>query len=69
MHARGGAIGQALPLGAAGSLLRSVAFFDGGGATVPALVLALWAVLGATLIALSAGRSRRRASGAPHHAA
>lgn len=64
-----GAIGQALPLGAAGSLLRSVAFFGGGGATVPALVLALWAVLGATLIALSSGRSRRRASRAPHHAA
>lgn len=63
-----GEIGQGLPLGAAGSLLRSVAFFDGGGATTPALVLAIWAVFGAVLIVVSAGRSRRRASAAVHRA-
>lgn len=63
-----GAIGQGLPLGAAGTLLRSVAFFDGGGALVPALVLTAWTVFGTVLIVLSASRSRRRATAAAHRA-
>lgn len=48
-----GAIGQWLPPGAAGSLLRSVAFFDGSGATTSLAVLVLWSLLGA--LALLAG--------------
>jgi hypothetical protein len=41
-----GALGQLLPPGAGGSLLRSTAFFDGAAATGPLAVLAAWAVLG-----------------------
>ncbi|MGW1294828.1 ABC transporter permease [Streptomyces sp. NPDC002533] len=41
-----GAIGQWLPPGAGGSLLRSVAFFDGSAAGGPLLTLSLWSVLG-----------------------
>ncbi|NBE54739.1 ABC transporter permease, partial [Streptomyces boluensis] len=41
-----GALGQWLPPGAGGSLLRSVSFFDGAQAARPALVLGLWAVMG-----------------------
>lgn len=52
-----GLIGQWLPPGAGGSLLRSVAYFDGGGAGGPALTLTLWAVLG--LIAVLIGGRRR----------
>jgi hypothetical protein len=41
-----GAIGQMLPPGAGGSLLRSTAFFDGSGGTAPLAVLAAWVALG-----------------------
>ncbi|OCC12678.1 hypothetical protein [Streptomyces sp. PTY087I2] len=41
-----GMIGQWLPPGAGGSLLRSVAFFDGSAAGGPLLTLSLWSVLG-----------------------
>ncbi|KAF4410477.1 MULTISPECIES: ABC transporter permease [Streptomyces] len=54
-----GALGQLLPPGAGASLLRSVAFFDGAGAAVPALTLTAWAVLG--LLATVLGRPSRRA--------
>ncbi|WP_406143687.1 hypothetical protein [Streptomyces sp. NBC_01012] len=54
-------LGQLLPPGAAGSLLRSNAFFDSAGAALPALVLTLWVVLGATL-ALAADRRGRRSA-------
>ncbi|HET6858022.1 MAG TPA: ABC transporter permease [Streptomyces sp.] len=57
-----GAIGQWLPPGAGGSLLRSVAFFDGSAAGLPLLVLALWAALGLAAV-LTGGR--RRAADAP----
>ncbi|MDX2404190.1 ABC transporter permease [Streptomyces microflavus] len=50
-----GVIGQWLPPGAGGSLLRSVAFFDGSAAGGPALVLALWSALGLAAV-LIAGR-------------
>ena len=53
-----GAIGQWLPPGAGGSLLRSVAFFDGAAASGAALVLAAWAVLG--LAAVLTGGHRRK---------
>lgn len=52
-------LGQLLPPGAAGTALRSVAFFDGAGAGVPLLVLTAWLVGGVALAALP---SRRRAA-------
>lgn len=51
-----GLIGQWLPPGAGGSLIRSVAFFDGAAAGPALLTLALWAVLG--LAAVLAGARR-----------
>lgn len=53
-----GALGQLLPPGAAASLLRSVAFFDGAGAGAPLLVLLAWA--GAALALLGVGMLRER---------
>ncbi|EPH46407.1 hypothetical protein STRAU_0543 [Streptomyces aurantiacus JA 4570] len=53
-----GVIGQLLPPGAGGSLLRSTAFFDGAAATGPAVTLAVWAALG--LAAVLAGGRRGR---------
>jgi hypothetical protein len=41
-----GAIGQMLPPGAGGNLLRSTGFFDGAGGTGPLTVLAIWVVAG-----------------------
>ncbi|HTE67819.1 MAG TPA: ABC transporter permease, partial [Actinomycetes bacterium] len=57
-----GAIGQLLPPGAGGSLLRSSVFFDGAGATVPLTVLVVWAVLGLTAAWVAAGLHRRSSS-------
>ncbi|WP_238018008.1 hypothetical protein KZZ52_57495 [Dactylosporangium sp. AC04546] len=56
-----GALGQYLPPGAAGTLLRSSAFFDGNAATRPVLVLTAWAVLGLLLVGASVLRGRRSA--------
>ncbi|KIA61482.1 hypothetical protein [Nocardia vulneris] len=53
-----GAIGQLLPPGAAASLFRSVAFFDGARATGPLVVLLIWAVAGLALLAVAAFRPR-----------
>jgi hypothetical protein len=47
-----GAIGQAMPLGAGGWLLRSTAFFDGRGIGSAAWVLVIWAVVGLALVLL-----------------
>jgi hypothetical protein len=55
-----GAIGQFLPPGAGASLLRSVAYFDGAGATRPLLVLAAWAAAGLALTAVGHFREARR---------
>ncbi|MFF8017853.1 ABC transporter permease [Streptomyces sp. NPDC007929] len=56
-----GAIGQALPPGAGASLLRSVTFFDGAGATKPLTVLLVWALGGLTLLAVSGrGKAERK---------
>ena len=52
-----GTLGQLLPPGAAGSLLRSVAFFDGAGAAAPLAVLSLWALAGLAAVA-AAGYAR-----------
>ncbi|MQY11387.1 hypothetical protein SRB5_15030 [Streptomyces sp. RB5] len=49
-----GAIGQWLPPGAGGTLLRSVAFFDGNAVAAPLLALGLWVVAGMALVALRA---------------
>ncbi|MFI5750286.1 ABC transporter permease [Streptomyces sp. NPDC051644] len=59
-----GAIGQLMPPGAGGSLLRSVAFFDGSGAGGALLTLTLWAALGLTAV-LIGGRRRDRPPAAP----
>ncbi|MFG2291834.1 ABC transporter permease [Streptomyces sp. NPDC048603] len=60
-----GLVGQWLPPGAGGSLLRSVAFFDGAGAAGPVLVLSLWAALGVTALALTGRRSAPAGTSAP----
>jgi hypothetical protein len=55
-----GSFGQALPPGAGGSLLRSVAFFDGAGGATPLLVLAAWLAGGVLLVMVGAMLERRR---------
>nr|WP_236719113.1 ABC transporter permease [Wenjunlia vitaminophila] len=61
-----GLIGQLLPPGAGGSLLRSVSFFDGNAALGPSLVLTAWSVLGLAAIVLGALRPHaRRAAATP----
>jgi hypothetical protein len=58
-----GLLGQLLPPGAGGNLLRSTAFFDGAGASGHLTVLVTWAVLG--LAAVAAGALWRRQPAAP----
>lgn len=58
-----GAVGQALPPGAAARAVRSVAFFDGSGADRPLLVLAAWALAGLLLLGLGILAGRRRSNG------
>ncbi|WP_459548629.1 ABC transporter permease [Nocardia sp. X0981] len=60
-----GEIGQYLPIGSAGHLLRSIAFFDGNGAGRAWAVLLTWMVIG---IALNAyGGIRHRATNNPEN--
>ncbi|WP_280432011.1 hypothetical protein [Nocardia brasiliensis] len=54
-----GALGQLLPPGAGGRLLRSTAFFDGRGATPAVTVLVVWATLGAALCLIGGLRAPR----------
>jgi len=54
-----GAVGQLLPPGAGGSLLRSTAFFDGAGAAAPLTVLTAWVALGLALSWVAALRRPR----------
>jgi hypothetical protein len=58
-----GGLGQLMPPGAGGNLLRSTGFFDGAGATGHVAVLATWALAGLALL-LVAGRRRQRAGAA-----
>jgi hypothetical protein len=51
-----GALGQLLPPGAGGNLLRSTGFFDGAGASSHVLVLAAWTVLGTACLLLARRR-------------
>jgi hypothetical protein len=60
-----GTIGQYLPTGAASTLLRSVAYFDGAGAAHAWTVLAVWAAAGLTLLLTR----RRVPAHTPAHAA
>ncbi|GAA5069888.1 hypothetical protein [Nocardia callitridis] len=55
-----GALGQLLPPGAAASLLRAVAFFDGTGASGPLVVLSAWAGLAVVLLVVGAILGRRK---------
>ncbi|MFI0354670.1 hypothetical protein [Actinomadura sp. 9N407] len=54
-----GELGQLLPPGAAGTLLRSVAFFDGAGAAGPLTILLVWAAAGLVLLGIGGLRTRR----------
>ncbi|MEV5825318.1 hypothetical protein AB0L25_07075 [Spirillospora sp. NPDC052242] len=54
-----GAIGQFLPPGAAGTLIRSATFFDGAGAGAPLAVLLTWAAVGLALMGAAALRTPR----------
>ncbi|WP_119293719.1 ABC transporter permease [Streptomyces sp. YIM 130001] len=56
-----GMIGQWLPPGAGGTLMRSVSFFDGAGGAGPAVTLGIWAAVG--LVAVLIGARSRRSSG------
>ncbi|MDV3135862.1 ABC transporter permease [Mycobacterium sp. 29Ha] len=55
-----GQLGQWLPQGANATLLRSTAFFDGAGGTLPTVVLICWSLLGLALIVASALTIERR---------
>jgi len=52
-------LGQLLPPGATGTLLRSVAFFDGAGGTRALWILVGWVVLGLALAVLGSRRAGR----------
>ena len=54
-----GPLGQLLPPGAGGQLLRSTAFFDGHHAAHSSTVLAAWVLFGAVLCLISGLRTRR----------
>jgi hypothetical protein len=58
-------LGQLLPPGAAGTALRSTAFFDGAGATTSLLVLTGWLVVGLALLTWPARRSAPSTQGHP----
>ncbi len=58
-----GAIGQLLPPGGTGTLLRNVAFFDGAAIATPILVLLGWLALGVALLAIAGLRARRAPAG------
>ena len=57
-----GELGQWLPQGATATLLRSTAFFDGAGSTMPILVLTCWTAAGVALIVFAALRQRATAA-------
>jgi hypothetical protein len=61
-----GAIGQLMPPGAGGNLLRSTGFFGGAGAAEHLTVLVIWALVGLGALLAASVRARRPAvAGAP----
>ena len=54
-----GTLGQYLPLGAAGTAIRSSAFFDGAAMGQPVTILVCWIMVGLGLAAAGAWRARR----------
>ncbi|MBC8989438.1 hypothetical protein H9X95_04590 [Micromonospora chalcea] len=60
-----GDLGQLLPPGAGGQLLRSTAFFDGHGSAHAITVLSCWLALGLALNLIAGLRSRRTTPAAP----
>lgn len=64
-----GTVGQFLPIGAGGTLLRSVVWFDGHGATRALLVLTAYAVGGLLLVAVGRHGLRRASDAATEPAA
>ncbi|TYB56230.1 hypothetical protein FXF51_44290 [Nonomuraea sp. PA05] len=54
-------LGQLLPPGASGSLVRALSFFDGTGAATPAWTLAAWVVAGLLIILIAGRRTTRPA--------
>lgn len=54
-----GTIGQFLPIGAAGTVLRSIAFFAGAGMTRALVVLVCWILAGLALMGAKALHDRR----------
>jgi hypothetical protein len=57
-----GAIGQLMPPGAGGSLLRSTGFFDGAGGGGPLTVLAIWTIAGLAFLLAAELRGHRSAA-------
>lgn len=55
-----GTIGQLLPPGAAGTLIRSEAFFDGHGSLPPIIVLSVWVAVGVALTGIAVLRRRAK---------
>jgi hypothetical protein len=60
-----GWIGQLMPPGAGGNLLRSTGFFDGAGAGGHIAVLVGWAALGLGVMVVAAARFKRVAVHGP----
>jgi len=53
-----GWLGQLMPPGAGGNLLRSTGFFDGAGGGRHIAVLAIWALAGFAALGIAAARRR-----------
>lgn len=62
-----GGIGQDLPAGAAGTLIRTTAFFHGHGGTHAEIVLGAWIAAAAAMLMIAGLRTRLR-TGKPHGA-
>jgi hypothetical protein len=60
-----GGLGQLMPPGAGGNLLRSTGFFDGAAAAGHVAVLATWALAGLALLLVAASRRERSGSASP----
>ncbi|MGY1650954.1 hypothetical protein [Geodermatophilus sp. SYSU D01119] len=54
-----GDVGQWMPPGATGTLLRATSWFDGAGSGQPLLALAVWCAAGLALLGVGAARARR----------